>query len=171
MRKAAIRSLRRCFGEGLALTCATVGGVAVIFHKCRLVAVEKPPPKKTHWSNCASIVSVPQLVGVPEHTTMTQRRRRTRSCCPALGRTHAVVDLGTEGSRCSLVSLTFGRVWCQSARHPPVLSTRPPTAWKSEELASSVQSVCRMQHGGTLSLSFSMTTQLVFLRGEIKSDI
>lgn len=85
--------LEGMFGDGLSLTCATLGGVVVIFHKCRLVAVEK----HTQESNCVCISSVPELLdgwsSVPEHTMTNQRRGHRRSCSPAPGCTHAVVDL------------------------------------------------------------------------------
>lgn len=59
---------------------------------------------------------------------------------------------------------------CQSMQHSLVLSAFFPTTWMSEEVLLAAQSVWRMQHEGMLCLSFSITTQLVFLKKEISVD-
>lgn len=55
---------------------------------------------------------------------------------------------------------------CHSMQHSLVLSALFPTTWMSEEFLFAAQSVWRMQHEGMLCFSFSIMTQLLFLKNE-----
>lgn len=87
-------TLHELFGGSLVLTCATVAGVAVIFHKCKVVAAEKHKLVKLwsalfqSWCDCWS--------SVPKHTMLSWLHGYRHSCSPALACTHAAVDLRAE---------------------------------------------------------------------------
>lgn len=61
----------------------------------------------------------------------------------------------------------MGNDGCQNVQHSLVLSAFFPTTWMSGEVLLPAHSVWRIQHEDMLCLSFSITTQLVFLNNEI----